>query len=46
MAENVADKLKKVVQTIVKTEAAYKALTLPVQPPPLKTPERIPGKKQ
>jgi len=46
MAENVADKLKKAVQTIVKLEAAYKALSPQTAPPPLKTPERIPGKKQ
>jgi len=46
MAENLADKLKKVVKTIVAIDKARTVPTLPVAPSPLKTPERIPGKKQ
>ena len=46
MAETLPDKLKKVVQTLVKIQEVLAAPTLQKAPSPLKTPERIQGKKQ
>jgi len=46
MAETMPDKLKKLVQAMVKIQEALTVATPLKATPPLKTPERIPGKKQ